>query len=84
MLVTFIAKKNKKTTVDIPSVPRVGDEVVMSNMTHMYDDETGESPVWVVKRVEWHLESIEDSLGNRPDRFYGILIYLIYIENEEG
>lgn len=80
MKIELITKQNKRTIVDVPFIPRVGDDIAVSNMADLYTEGFGESPVWTVTRVQWHYEEVTDSMGDSYNRCYGCCVW---VKNEE-
>ena len=86
MKIDLITRQNKRTTVEMFFVPRIGEEISVTNMTELYTDAKGNddvdfgSPVWIVERVQYHCQNFQGCDDNNPNLYTGVLVY---IKNEE-
>jgi hypothetical protein len=56
----LLRTNNRKSIfVDVQRVPNIGEEINVMNISELYDDRGGQSPVWKVKNVTTDLEALQ-------------------------
>jgi len=67
--------------VEMPAVPRIGESIIVSDLTELYNDKCGQSPRWIVTDVVYYLEKVVSHMTNND----AVLYYPVevHIKNEE-
>ena len=71
MKVELRVSNGSLTVIDLPSIPRKGDVIQVSDMPYLYKEGSGESPLFNVDEVHYCLDD---------GKFDGVILY---ISNEE-
>lgn len=80
MLVAFITNHDISFCLEMPCLPRVGETLAFLDMPEVYHEENGDSPMWVVYKIEHYIENAVDCAGAD---FHHYIETRVYIKNEE-
>ena len=79
MNINLVTKSGKRTTVEMPILPRVGEELQVCEMAELYEGQDYQSPLWTIQRVVYDCAFASTAI-NSFNTCDGVTLY---IKNEE-